>query len=254
MEMTKRRLMGFSVCSLVGLSVLGIQQTQAATLYEEGFAVSSESEFSGSNMIPLNAPDIGWSVYAENGTNLSSSTTDPSRANADASAPDGDGYRTFMGSGSTLDLVMISDSPTITTSQRDNLLTFSLQHRDSDGSPGNSDLFFIAEVGGTWYASNPIDSAPGSVWKTDSYGVETQNWFAWETNLTDGFAISGISSTAGSLAAGDITGFGIALRNTDTGDNFRIDDVQINGTIPEPATLGLIALGGLMMIGRRRSC
>lgn len=194
-------------------------------LYREGFVISNAT-YSAGNTGPLS--DSGWSVYAEDGSDFSGISTSPSLAGYDAGAPDGDGYRLAMGSGTTLDLVLVSDAGQITSEQRDGVLSFGLQHRDQYNS---GSLHFLAEVGGAWYVSGAF-AANNSGWRSESVSVESADWYLWEADLTDGFDRTGISKTGEALPGGAITEIGILVNNLSVGDYYRIDDVEIFGNPP----------------------
>lgn len=197
-------------------------------LFREGFLPSS-AQYTAGDSKSLDDRNIEWSVWAENGTDYSSSSFDPVRTVYDAASPDGDEYRTFLGSGTSLDLAMLSDAPDLLKSLWGRDLTLSVQHRDND--PGaNSKLRFIIKVNGTWYVSenfNPYHSSVSTNWGISSINVADSEWFAWEPDLSDGFSITNISSTAAYLGPDDISGVGVLLVIADTGDTFRLDDFKI---------------------------
>lgn len=227
MKMT-RSLFTFGTLAVALITVSAVPSANAETLYHEGFVINSPTYTAG-NWGPFS--DFGWSVYAEDGADYSGSAVNPAGAAYDAGAPDGDSYRSAIGSGSTLDFVLISDAPAVEPSQRDATLAFSFQHRDQYNS---GDMRFLALVGGTWYVSDSY-AANNSGWVEVSNAVESTTWYAWETDLTDGFDNVNISGTGSLLPAGEISSAGIFVNNLGGGDYYRIDDFNIEGTgIPLP--------------------
>lgn len=236
------------ICFVSIFVVLGflLPAAMAELLYHEGFVINNP-QYKAGNFGSFS--DFGWSVYAEDGVDYSSSAANPVMAAYDAGSPDGDSYRAAIGSGATLDFVMISDASGIAPSQRDGLLTFSFQHRDAYNS---GDMRFLALVDGTWYASDAY-AAVNSGWVSASVSVESALWYAWESSLSDGFERANISSTGSALASGTITSVGLVVNNLSGGDYYRIDDFNMNGSVvPEPATVLLLSFGMLVSFLSRK--
>lgn len=61
-----------------------------------------------------------------------------------------------------------------------------------------------------------------------------------------------IDNGAGNLNPGAAIGYRADYRVTSAGASASFDNLRIESVIPEPATLGLLALGGLLMLPRRR--
>jgi hypothetical protein len=119
------------------------------------------------------------------------------------------------------------------------------------GNPGFFTLFGVpytpssvpAEIGDTYLVEMVID-----------FGAPTPTFEGFATNLTDtGPRLSlGTRSSFAALSAADIfqnTNGGIYAGNGNATAAY-FDDIDI--VIPEPASLGLVALGGLVMMSRRR--
>jgi hypothetical protein len=96
----------------------------------------------------------------------------------------------------------------------------------------------------TFYAGHPLGT------DTTAFTLTGANVVAGSIvsgdNLSNLLAINGVTPTAG----GEITVVG-AAGTPNAG--FAINAVQISAVIPEPATLGLLGLGGLLMGRRRRA-
>lgn len=198
----------------------------AGMIYNEGFALDSS--------VSSSLAQVEWAVYDASGTDWSSQTSSPSVIIQDGKAPDYDGWRTYMGGGSSQAMVMLAAAPGISSVQRDSQLTFSFQHRDAD-SDGSSALRFMAKVNGQWYVSAPIAAYHSTVYsdfKQEAISVESTTWYAWEPDVTDGFSLSSISGSGGALASGDITAVGLLLTNTQGVDAYRIDAFAVNGKVP----------------------
>lgn len=91
-------------------------------------------------------------------------------------------------------------------------------------------------------------SANGGNWTTigtiELQGPATVGYSPWLRHLYD---IS--TSTNQPIAA---TGFRLAIDNASNGDQVSIDELELY-PIPEPATLGLLVMGGVVAIRRRRA-
>ena len=222
---------------------------QAATVYTESFvgALQGDSE--------LVQDYGGFTAFRNDGTDQSALGADPMRVNV---ANDND--YVFIGSAAANQgdsYALISGAGTINPNAYFNDLAFDFTSDSTDANPSNPEMGwrFLATVGSTIYASDFFSfdqGAPTNKMVTVSDSV----WNVWtgETDLTDGFDISNISSTAGTLAAGNISDIGVlAIDGAAGNDRMRFRDFTISGTaVPEPGSLALLGLGSLGMIVRRR--
>lgn len=199
-------------------------------LYGEGF-VPATPTYKRGNTTSLGDSAVGWKVYTATGADVTAYRTDPSHTAYDADSPDGDSYRIFMGSGTSDGLAMLSDAPPIHEKQRKGGLTISFSHRDTDGN-GSSCYRVLLKVAGKWHASGEILTyhCPSikTNWQESSIDVVSTSWIEFVDKLTEGFSVD-IFAPGVPLPAGDIEQVGFLLVNADTGDNFRIDNVQIIG-------------------------
>ncbi|MBI1337356.1 MAG: PEP-CTERM sorting domain-containing protein [Phycisphaera sp.] len=246
-----------SIRTLTAAAVLGLGSavgaTQAATIYSENFVTASATSVSA----------FGWTGYTQAGTNYSTSTTDPLYASAS--------NYFFISSGTTkadsrgIDIVMLSDAGSIDPTNYLNDLTISFNEHVVDNSTTPQNQWrVVLQVGSTIYASNviqPVLNGSGtSSNTTHNLVVSSSIWHVWtgEINLTNGFATGSISGTAGNLAAGAISNIGILYEETgynSENDRGYLNSVTITGTeapLPEPASLVLMGLGGLLLLSRRK--
>ncbi|MDF7823471.1 PEP-CTERM sorting domain-containing protein [Pontiellaceae bacterium B12227] len=117
---------------------------------------------------------------------------------------------------------------------------------------------FSIKIGSAWYAS-------AYNWSSESEtGTNYEDELLSGVDFTDGNNWLNMTATVGGVGAGDISlgaavggtltgeisAFGVYAEHGNGGDHIRIDDYVV--TIPEPATLGLIALfgGGLVFVRR----
>lgn len=118
-----------------------------------------------------------------------------------------------------------------------------------------SDALFNELILELWY---------GTATGADSTDINTLGLTLADSVTIDDTGLSGESTFAEEKsldATGVPTGetLWLAFRTTDdntsssAAEQGLIDDVTISGVIPEPASLALVALGGLAMLGRRRS-
>lgn len=114
-----------------------------------------------------------------------------------------------------------------------------------DGVPG---------AGGTTVltASGPVvpnGSIPNSTTGIDAY---MRVWRVDATTVQIDATINGVSGTF--TDSSGITFFdAIYIRNGSISTSFRVDDINlVRGVIPEPASLALLGLGGLLILPRRR--
>ena len=144
-------------------------------------------------------------------------------------------------------------------------LTFSI---DTNGAPVDFDALSVL-IGGNDVFGNMSDPTPGAfanVYTSAQVGSvlesgeassdlgfvgfksvsQGSNNFDAETQTVDMSSIQGFNGT--------ITFWLVFEDDASTASRFlEVDDITVTGTvIPEPATLALLGLGGLMMVGRRR--
>ncbi len=111
--------------------------------------------------------------------------------------------------------------------------------------------------GGSFYSEANGVSADGSVVVGDSNSASGMEAFIWDStngmrNLRDVLVNDfGLNLTGWTLSESvDISGDGLAIIGY--GSNPSGDSEAWRAVIPEPATLGLVLLGGLVMLRRRR--
>jgi hypothetical protein len=90
---------------------------------------------------------------------------------------------------------------------------------------------YSTDNGATWHALNTHAATMTATWAVHTVAI--------------GDVFAGTSGHESNLLRLTVDG------STNTGGNNRIDNMQINGILPEPATLVLLAIGGLALIRRR---
>jgi hypothetical protein len=215
---------------------------QAGIIYHEDFTTQPAST-------SVSAA-FGWSAYRDNGVNYSTSTADPLYVNYDAGA---DASKIFSSSQTILntDFALISDAGAIDPGGYQSDLTISFTEDSTDeGTKGNIFWRVLVQVGSDIYASNTIASTATT--STKNVVAADSVWRLWtdETDLTNGFDMSNISTTAGVLPAGSMSNIALLLDDgPDANDRQRLYDFSITGTvIPEPAS-GLMLLGAMLGLG-----
>jgi hypothetical protein len=197
-------------------------QASAATIYSEEFTTDSTTSVSTFN----------WTGHEDDGTNLTASTADPMYVTSTDYVQIGSGGSNTGGA-----YAAISNAPAIDPTAYANDLTISFsQSATDDGSDdaGKMGWRALVKVGSTWYASDlqSFSSSP----EARSVIVSNPIWHSWETDLTDGFDISGISGIAATLPVGDIVSTGVLAVDGDNGnDRMQLRSYEITGTIPEPS-------------------
>jgi len=112
------------------------------------------------------------------------------------------------------------------------------------------------EIGSQWYVRKTGVSADNKkTWESKSVSFTTSAADWAELDFTPESALSFGSDLTSDLPAGDITAFGLYLDMNTGGDGsngtMRVDNFTIS-QVPEPATMSLLAIGGLGVLIRRR--
>lgn len=119
-------------------------------------------------------------------------------------------------------------------------------------SAATRDFRFVVNQGGTYYVSNSNKTdATAGVFSIDPSTV------SWRTVSTDGSYTVG--DTASTITLNDVQAVGLYINATRTGTgNLAQTNIQFNDfqaiAIPEPATIGMLGLGGLVALMLRRRC
>jgi hypothetical protein len=118
---------------------------------------------------------------------------------------------------------------------------------------GDEDLHVALRVGGNWFVS-----------QEEFNNLSTDSWDSLELDVSSA-AFQGLNFTSGSIlglpgavtalpASGEVTAVGFYDDQFDS--TIRVDDVVVSdlreSAVPEPASLGLISLAGLVLLNRRR--
>lgn len=198
-------------------------QASAATIYSEEFTTDSTTSVSTFN----------WTGHEDDGTNLTASTADPMYVTSTDYVQIGSGGSNTGGA-----YAAISNAPTIDPTAYQNDLTISFIQSATDApKPEPEDTMYwraLVKVGSTWYASDLLSFSSSP--EARSVIVSNPIWHSWETDLTDGFDVSGISGIAATLPVGDIVSTGVLAVDGDNGnDRMQLRSYEITGTIPEPS-------------------
>jgi len=121
----------------------------------------------------------------------------------------------------------------------------------------------IVQIGGNWYASTTSQTPVNPVNNGSSFGsTATQSTLTfstaaanWETlNFSAGSDLTLGSVLSSPLPSGSITGFGlyIQIANQSAGNEKSYFDTFELDSVPEPASGGLMCVGGLCLLARRR--
>lgn len=248
---------------LIGATAIvgGTELVQADTLYREVFPAAV-----GAGTKDIN---VGWHDYYSNSSNSGkvSELTNGIGLSTTGSVPNNlpgvncvqfdpmNTGRFILSSTTTLHALEWTDEYTFNTASYTNL-TVSWYQQSMNAGIGAR---LAMKTGGQWYVSDAVSE---SIWDhtlyypvTSQFGlktvdVATTNWYTLTAEIGKPFAIG---TTAGVLPSGLVTAFGIYYDNNGNGGS-AFDTFQINGDlIPEPASLGLLAIGiGTMAIRRRK--
>jgi hypothetical protein len=121
-------------------------------------------------------------------------------------------------------------------------------------------LTAVLQVDGTWYYSqNAVADGTtlgynNTSWQTDTFSASGL-WAPLTVHLgTDTGGSSALGSGVfGALPSGTITGLGVYQAGIPgAGGGYDISDYVLNGNVPEPGTLSLLALGAMGLMARRR--
>jgi len=115
-----------------------------------------------------------------------------------------------------------------------------------------SDFYVSEDLGSFSQADvNDADDAGDDIVPRTITDMSATDWFAYDpaSNFTNIGAAASLSDFTG------LTGAGFLGRNANAGAEFRsmaLSEFSVT-LVPEPASLGLLAAGGLLMLGRRRT-
>ncbi|MGF1633004.1 MAG: PEP-CTERM sorting domain-containing protein [Phycisphaerae bacterium] len=133
-----------------------------------------------------------------------------------------------------------------------NLETISTDVRNS--TPEEA-IHFVIRVGSTWYASFETFNATGGNFASRSVDVQEDDWGILPVVLGsslpgEGYFDGGSFTVSPLPASGTITAVGYFTDKLIS--TVRLDNLTLEGVIPEPTSLGLAALAGLGLTRRRR--
>lgn len=234
----------------------------AGVVYTETFDTATTASFT----------DLGWSVYLANDaggvTDLSANTTNP--ANVVPATTTRPAYG-FTAPRTDTDF-STADGPSVMFTTEPGAIDIATLEAlsvevNADGSGGDPAVGRLAiRIGSQWYASEATttstsNNGPDGAFVDFSINAgftDGNNWrlLTATTGGTSQTTTTGEITVAGSVVGGTLSGnidaFGIYAANGNGGDHFRITNYEISA-IPEPASLALLGLGGVLMLGRRRS-
>jgi len=231
--------------------VLGTATIASAALYEEPFATGGSSQ---------TLAYFGWtptgdfSVYGYSGVFYYSALQD-----AATLQPINGLSAVYMGSGAAVNEgFFTTDANTGLSGFTDiaftGSLTFGIYNQIASGSgdANNETAHFMVQDGGNWYASatpitGPTDTGALMDHQTMTLSPAAANWVT-----VSGIGTSSISfgATPGSDLGGTITGTGIVFSlNNANYATFNYADFTISA-VPEPGTIALASLGGLLLVLR----
>lgn len=227
-----------------------IGSAQADTIYSETLNNVTTTTALGVN-------NLGWTATRSDGLDLSTAPAENEIQFFPTSA--------LLASGTAnLDerYALISDASPFDPAAYENDLTISISQNATDVSPSSAESFgwrILVQVGSAIYASDYVDATyvtDAAAFTTLDFVVSGTIWHLWtgETDVTNGFAIASIAGTATTLPAGSISKVGVlAIDGPTNNDRMRLASLTITGSVvPEPGSLALMGLGGLLMVQRRR--
>ena len=137
------------------------------------------------------------------------------------------------------------------TGQEIETISFYLKNND-----GDSPFHVAVEIGSNWYVSGTSYTQDDSNWTQQVFNWTTAasawnglNFIPGNETATPGGTLSIGSPLGSDLPSGDVTAFGLVL-NGDEDSTVRVDTFEV--TVPEPATMSLLALGGLGVLLKRK--
>ncbi len=102
-----------------------------------------------------------------------------------------------------------------------------------------------------WFLGDTtFNNATSSVWSNLSLTLSNETWKALTLDVGNAISV-GSAATPASFNTADLTGIGFYTATTSDPNYIRIDTLAVNA-IPEPASLALMGLGSLLILGRRR--
>lgn len=109
----------------------------------------------------------------------------------------------------------------------------------------------IENINGATLAGGAATPQGGAGTLASIVAIIVENGANYDVTLTVGGSANNFSATIASVGAIDEVGF----LNGGGGGNTNVDNLQIDGVglVPEPASMALLGLGGLLMLSRRRN-
>jgi hypothetical protein len=234
------------VLAFAGLSMMG----EAAVVYTEGFTHAS-----GSNLRLGDSP-VEWSSY------VGATEVAPG---ADVGKYDRIGSSSNAGAGGTIGyLYTVNETTATQTFTAMDTATFTVAPTTITWSMANtstsSTIRILILQGTTWYASNATYANSGKAFtdlgsagalQTLTFSTTASAWRAFNFDPGNEISLGGV--LASDLTSSEINGIGFFIENTVAGQTVRIDDLTINGTVPEPSAmfLSLVGCTGFFLLRRR---
>jgi hypothetical protein len=247
-----------------------------AVIYEQTFATTSNkdpmSDFDWADLYALSSGGSAVLGLNNDGYTAVSTTVDspPVPVDSNVNSVNGTGYSAtatggigYTGTGGVYQSLVYTNytSPDGTTAgavamniPQASIGSFSFWADASTSASANSNAQTIAvEVGTQWYVSSQSDTmTTGSSTNVVQYSLaflpSSTTWEPIAATAGDAFS----PGTAAALPAGNIDGVGLYATASGGAEN-RFDSFVINSAVPEPTSLGLVGLGALGLLARRRS-
>jgi hypothetical protein len=262
MRLTSGRVLGLAVAVVAGTAF----QASAAILYSTGF---DSPTYSDGGL----AGQDSWAAHSGAGTNAQTVANTATNGNVTLTTSGEDTHRNWVGA-VTSGSVYLSADITVNSAQTGDYFltlgdggssnfydrlyvkstgagTFAMALGTAAGTPGAGAYGANLNIGTTYHIVAEYDMVSGAANDTGAVYVNPTDPIFGDTNASPSFYVAAVTQ---GTDASSILGVYMRQGSGSSAPGVTIDNiaVAVPDAVPEPASLGVLALGGLALLARRR--